>query len=132
MGKTNVQALTISVGNFIREVRNGNGNPSMRSILLKNGVNSATRATQLIERMLENHIIVKHKDGSYSLTKANWDSAEVMNALLNVPRKPRVKRVAVPQATPFAQFTAQELVAELRRRGYEVVAKREIITVEEL
>ena len=132
MGKTNVQALTISVGNFIREVRNGNGNPSMRAILLKNGVNSAARATQLVERMLENHIIVKHKDGSYSLTKANWNSAEVMNALLNVPRKPRVKRVAIPQATLLAQFTAQELVAELRRRGYEVTAKKQVIVVEEL
>lgn len=132
MGKTNVQALTISVGNFIREVRNGNGNPSMYSILLKNGVNSATRATQLVKRMLENHIIVKHKDGSYSLTKANWDSAEVMNVLLNVPRKPRMKRVAVPQATPLAQFTAQELVAELRNRGYEVKATKVITTIEEL
>lgn len=132
MGKTNVQALTISVGNFIREVRNGNGNPSMYAILLKNGVNSATRATQLVQRMLENRIIIKHKDGSYSLTKANWDSAEVMNALLNVPRKPRVKKAAVPQATPFAQFTAQELVAELRRRGYEVTAKKQVVVVEEL
>lgn len=132
MGKTNVQSLTISVGNFIREVRQGNHRPSMYSILLKNGINSSVRAKQLIERMLENNIIVKHKDGSYSLTKANWDSAEVMNVLLNVPRKPRVKRVAIPQATPLVQFTAQELVAELRKRGYEVTAKREIITVEEL
>lgn len=132
MGKTNVQAITISVGNFIREIRQGNHNPSMRSILLKNGVNSPSRAIHLLERMLEHNIIVKHKDGSYSLTKANWDSAEVMNVLLDTPRKPRVKKVAIPQATPFAQFTSQELVAELRSRGYEVTAKREIVTVEEL
>lgn len=130
--KTNVQALTISVGNFIREVRQGNHKPSMYAILLKNGINSSVRAKQLVERMLENNIIVKHKNGSYSLTKANWDSAEVMNLLLNVPRKPHVKRVAIPQANPFAQFTAQELVAELRNRGYEVKATKVITTIEEL
>lgn len=127
--KTNTQALTISVGNFIREIRQGNRKPSMYSILLKNGVNSATRAKSLVADMVENKIIIRHKDGSYSLTKVNYDSVEVMSVLL--APKPRKVR-AIPEESPLSKFSAQDLVAELRRRGYEVTAKREVITVEEL
>lgn len=127
--KTNTQALTISVGNFIREIRQGNRKPSMYSILLKNGVNSATRAKSLVADMVENKIIIRHKDGSYSLTKVNYDSVEVMSVLL--APKPRKVR-AIPEESPLSKFLAQDLVAELRRRGYEVTAKREVVTVEEL
>lgn len=129
MGKTNVQALTISVGNFIREVRQGNHRPSMYAILLKNGVNSATRAKSLVADMVENKIIIQHKDGSYSLTKVNYDSVEVMRVLL-APKPRKVK--AVPEESPLSRFSAQDLVAELRRRGYEVTAKKQVVVVEEL
>lgn len=127
--KVNTQAITISVGNFIREIRQGNHKPSMYSILLKNGVNSTTRAKSLVEDMIENNIIIRHKDGSYSLTKVNYDSVEVMSILL--APKPRKVR-AVPEESPLSKFSAQELVAELRSRNYVVTAKREVITVEEL
>lgn len=127
--KVNTQAITISVGNFIREIRQGNHRPSMYSILLKNGVNSATRAKSLVEDMVENKIIIRHKDGSYSLTKLNYDSVEVMNVLL--APKPRKVRV-VPETSPLARFSSEELVKELRDRGYTVTAKRQVMVEEEL
>ena len=101
----------------------------MYAILLKNGVNSATRAKSLVADMVENKIIIQHKDGSYSLTKVNYDSVEVMRVLL--APKPRKVRV-VPEESPLSRFSAQDLVAELRRRNYVVTAKREVVTVEEL
>jgi len=127
--KVNTQAITISVGNFIREIRQGNHRPSMYSILLKNGVNSATRAKSLVEDMVENKIIIRHKDGSYSLTKLNYDSVEVMSVLL--APKPRKVR-AIPEASPLARFSSEELVKELRDRGYTVTAKRQVMVEEEL
>ena len=127
--KVNTQAITISVGNFIREIRQGNHRSSMYSILLKNGVNSATRAKSLVEDMVENKIIIRHKDGSYSLTKLNYDSVEVMNVLL--APKPRKVR-AVPETSPLARFSSEELVKELRDRGYTVTAKRQVMVEEEL
>lgn len=127
--RTNTQALTISVGNFIREIRNGNRKPSMYSILLKNGVKSATRAKSLVADMIENKIIIQHKDGSYSLTKVNYDSVEVMTVLL--APKPRKVR-AVPEISPLARFSSEALVKELRDRGYTVTAKRQVMVEEEL
>ena len=121
--RTNTQALTISVGNFIREIRNGNRKPSMYSILLKNGVKS------LVADMIENKIIIQHKDGSYSLTKVNYDSVEVMTVLL--APKPRKVR-AIPEISPLARFSSEELVKELRDRGYTVTAKRQVMVEEEL
>ena len=127
--KVNTQAITISVGNFIREIRQGNHRPSMYSILLKNGVNSATRAKSLVADMIENKIIIQHKDGSYSLTKVNYDSVEVMSVLL--APKPRKVR-AIPEASPLARFSSEELAKELRDRGYTVTAKRQVMVEEEL
>lgn len=135
----NKQAITVSVGQFIREVRNGNKKPSMYNILKSNGVHSANRAKQLIERMISNNIIIKHRDNSYSLTRVNYEMQEVMSLLLNVPRKPREKKTPVlmseiifEDVNPLSQYSAQDLVRELRDRGFTVTAHRQIITTEEL
>ena len=130
------QAITVSVGQFIRELRNGNKRPSMLSILKKNGVNSSMRAQSLINRMIENKIIVKHRDNSYSLTRQNYDMNEVMNVLIHVPRKKptrknRVKETAivvVEQETinPLDHFDPQELVDYLRSKGWTVDAHRDV------
>lgn len=133
MNKDFEMAITASVGEFIREVRNGN-NPSIVSMygfLKKNGVNSPSRAKQLVERMLTNNIIVKHNDGSYSLTQSNFDSKVIMPILLK--REYHRKEVVVGEVvSPFAQYSSAELVTELRARGYKVTAVKEIVTVEEL
>lgn len=131
------QAITVSVGQFIRELRNGNKRPSMLNILKKNGVNSSTRAQSLINRMIENKIIVKHRDNSYSLTRQNYDMTEVMNVLIHVPRKKPVRKnrvvekttvVVVEQETvnPLDHFDPQELVDYLRSKGWTVNAHRDV------
>ena len=131
------QAITVSVGQFIRELRNGNKRPSMLNILKKNGVNSSMRAQSLINRMIENKIIVKHRDNSYSLTRQNYDMTEVMNVLIHVPRKKPVRKnrvvekttvVVVEQETinPLDHFDPQELVDYLRSKGWTVDAHRDV------
>lgn len=130
------QAITVSVGQFIRELRNGNKRPSMLSILKKNGVNSSMRAQSLINRMIENKIIVKHRDNSYSLTRQNYDMNEVMNVLIYVPRKKPVRKNRVKETTvvvveqetinPLDHFDPQELVDYLRSKGWTVDAHRDV------
>lgn len=131
------QAITVSVGQFIRELRNGNKRPSMLNILKKNGVNSSMRAQSLINRMIENKIIAKHRDNSYSLTRQNYDMTEVMNVLIHVPRKKPVRKnkvvektaiVVVEQETinPLDHFDPQELVDYLRSKGWTVDAHRDV------
>ncbi len=119
-------AITASVGEFIKQVRNGN-KPSMSSILKKNGINSPSRARQLVDRMLANDILIKHRDGSYSLTRGSFDYKVIMPILL----KREYNRKTVEES-PFAQYTAAELVAELRARGYDVSCTKKIVTVETL
>lgn len=128
MDKKFEMAITASVGEFIREVRNGK-KPSMSSILKKNGVNSPSRAKQLVDRMLANDILVKRRDGSYSLTHANFDSKVIMPVLL---KREYNRKTVVVEVSPFTQYTSAELVSELRTRGYEVSCTKKIVTVETL
>lgn len=128
MDKKFEMAITASVGEFIREVRNGK-KPSMSSILKKNGVNSPSRAKQLVDRMLANDILVKRRDGSYSLTHANFDSKVIMPILL---KREYNRKTVVVEVSPFTQYTSAELVSELRTRGYEVSCTKKVVTVETL
>ena len=144
----NEQAITVSVGQFIKiireaEERHEKVKPSMYNILLKNGVKSHNRAKQLILRMIEHKVIIRHRDGSYTLCKKNWDSAELMPLLLKKEynRKPKSEpktesetAIVVLEETvnPLEYFSPQELVTELRNRGFTVTASRQIITIEEL
>lgn len=128
MKKDQKLAITAAVGEFIREVRNGK-KPSMSSILKKNGVNSPSRARQLVDRMLSNDILVKHKDGSYSLTHGSFDYKVIMPILL---KREYNRKTVVEVVSPFAQHTSAELVAELRTRGYDVSCTKKVVTVETL
>ena len=130
MKKDQELAITAAVGGFLKEVRNGN-KPSMANLLKKNGVNSPSRARQLVDRMLTNNILIKHRNGSYSLTHGSFDYKVIMPVLLKreYNRKPKVE---VEVVSPFAQYSSAELVAELRARGYKVSAVKEVVTVEEL
>lgn len=126
MKKDQELAITAAVGEFIKEVRNGK-KPSMSSILKKNGVNSPSRARQLIDRMLANDILIKHKDGSFSLTHGSFDYKVIMPILLKREYNRKTEVVS-----PFAQYTSAELVSELRARGYDVSCTKKIVTVETL
>ena len=141
------QAITVSVGQFIKiireaEERHEKVKPSMYSILEKNGVKSQNRAKQLIQRMIEHEVIVRHRDGSYTLRKKNWDFKKLMPLLLkkeyNRKSKAEVESettiIVVEQETvnPLSYFSAQDLATELRNRGFTVTASRQIITIEEL
>lgn len=126
MKKDQELAITATVGEFIKEVRNGK-KPSMANLLKKNGVNSPSRARQLVDRMLANDILVKHKNGTYSLTHANFDYKVIMPVLLK-----REYNRKQPVVSPFAQYPACDLVAELRTRGYKVSCTKEVTTVETL
>lgn len=140
----NELAITASVGQFIREVRNGNKRPSMYVILRKNGVHSANRARQLIARMIENKIVHKHSNGTFSLCRQNFDMAEVMPILLKRTYNKRPKEVVQEVLEEIVEvidsedvltlqdYTVQDLVAELRSRGYAVTCCREVITIETL
>ena len=144
----NEQAITVSVGQFIKFVReaeeqNKKAKPSMYKFLCNNGVKSANRAKQLIHRMIDNKVIVRHKDGSFTLTKKNWDFQKLMPLLLKKEyhRKPKAEPKTEPETAivvveetvnPLEYFTSQDLVAELRNRGYTVTCAREIITIETL
>lgn len=141
----NELAITVSVGQFIKLLREAEENdkrikPSMYNILLKNGVKSANRARQLIQRMIEHKVIVRHRDGSFTLTKKNWDSKELMPILLKRAYNKKSKsepesEVLVVQeeiVNPLSYFEAKDLVAELRNRGYAVTCAREVITIETL
>ena len=128
MKKDQELAITAAVGEFLKEVRNGN-KPSMANLLKKNGVNSPSRARQLVDRMLTNNILIKHRNGSYSLTHGSFDYKVIMPILL----KREYNRKTVEEiVSSFAQYTSAELVAELRARGYKVSAVKEVVTVEEL
>lgn len=144
----NEQAITVSVGQFIKIIREAEehhekAKPSMYNILENNGVRSHNRAKQLISRMIENKVIIRHKDGSYTLCKKNWDFAKLMPLLLKKEynRKPKAEpktesetAIIVVEETvnPLEYFSSQDLVTELRNRGFTVTASRQIITVEEL
>ena len=117
----------------------------MYIILRKNGVHSANRAKQLIARMIENKIIHKHRDGSFSLCHQNYDMAEVMPVLLKRTYNRRPKEVvqevleeivesvvAEDVISSLQDYTAQDLVTELRERGYTVTCHREVVTIETL
>lgn len=140
----NEQAITVSVGQFIKAIRNAEENnkrikPSMYSILLKNGVKSANRARNLVQNMLDNNVIIKHKDGSYSLTKKNWDFKDLMPLLM---KKTYTKKQSAPTNTaivviqedinPLEKFNPQELVDFLRSKGWTVKATRPVTIIEEL
>ena len=94
------------------------------------------RAQSLINRMIENKIIVKHRDNSYSLTRQNYDMNEVMNVLIYVPRKKPVRKNRVKETTvvvveqetinPLDHFDPQELVDYLRSKGWTVDAHRDV------
>lgn len=130
MKKDQELAITAAVGEFIKQVRNGN-KPSMSSILKKNGITSPSRARQLIDRMLSNDILIKHRDGSYSLTHGSFDYKVIMPILLK--REYNRKTVVVEEVvSPFAQYSAVELVTELRARGYDVSCIKKVVTVETL
>ena len=126
MKKDQELAITAAVGEFIKEVRNGK-KPSMANLLKKNGISSPTRARQLIDRMLANDIIVKHRNGTYSLTHGSFDYKVIMPILLK-----REYNRKQPVVSPFAQYPACDLVAELRNRGYKVSCVKEVVTVETL
>jgi hypothetical protein len=142
---TNELAITVSVGQFIKilresEEQNKKARPSMYKLLRNNGVKSANRAKQLIHRMIEHKVIVRHRDGSFTLTKKNWDSKELMPILLKRVYNKKSKsepesEVLVVQeeiVNPLSYFEAKDLVEELRNRGYAVTCKREVITIETL
>lgn len=141
----NELAITVSVGQFIKTVReaeeqNKKAKPSMYNILLKNGVKSANRAKQLVHRMIENKVIVRHRDGSFTLTKKNWDSKELMPILLkrgyNKKSQSESETIVVVQeeiVNPLGYFMDADLKAELERRGW-IIPRiyREKMIVEEL
>lgn len=120
-------ALTAAVGEFIRQVRLGNSNPSMNSILKKNGIRSYTRAKQLVERMVQANILYQGDNG-YRLKQINVDSKVVMPILLRREYHHKSEK----SQKSIADYSAAELVAELRSRGYAVKATKEIVTIEEL
>ena len=141
------QAITVSVGQFIKiireaEERHEKVKPSMYSILEKNGVKSQNRAKQLISRMIEHKVIVRHRDGSYTLRKKNWDFAKLMPLLLKKEynRKPKTEPktkfkvesettiMIVEQETinPLDHFDPQELVDYLRSKGWTIEAYRDV------
>lgn len=71
--------------------------------------------------------IWKNEDSKTMLIK------EIMEMFPNLQQvRGRVKGKNYPQKLTLIDFSAQELVAELRKRGYKVSAIKEIITVEEL
>ena len=123
--KANEADVTAAVGEFIRLIRNGCHNPSMRTLLRKRGINSPSRAENLVKKMLKYGMIKEINDGFYELTQLNYESREIMPILL---RRENNK----PLGNPLAKFTPQQLVLELRNRGYDVVATREVRTVETL
>lgn len=128
MKKDQELAITAAVGEFIKQVRNGN-KPSMASLLKKNGINSPSRAKQLVDRMLTNNILVKHRDGSLSLTHGSFDYKVIMPILL---KREYNRKAVVEVVSPFTQYTSAELVSELRTRGYDVSCTKKIVTVETL
>lgn len=144
---TNELAITVSVGQFIKilreaEEQNKKAKPSMYKLLLKNGVRSANRARQLIHRMIDHKVIVRHRDGSFTLTKKNWDSKELMPILLkreyNKKLQPETETetIVVIQkevVNPLSCFMDADLKAELERRGW-IIPRiyREKTIVEEL
>ena len=144
---TNELAITVSVGQFIKilreaEEQNKKAKPSMYKLLLKNGVKSANRARQLIHRMIDNKVIVRHRDGSFTLTKKNWDSKELMPVLLKreynkkSQSESETETIVVIQkevVNPLSCFMDADLKAELERRGW-IIPRiyREKTIVEEL
>lgn len=139
----NEQAITVSVGQFIKiireaEERHEKAKPSMYNILENNGVKSRNRAKQLISRMIEYKVIVRHKDGSYSLCKKNWDFAKLMPLLLKKEynRKPKAEPKAESETAiivveetvnPLDHFDPQDLVDYLRYKGWVVEAYKDVI-----
>ena len=138
----NEQAITVSVGQFIKvireaEERHEKAKPSMYNILENNGVRSRNRAKQLISRMIEHKVIIRHKDGSYSLCKKNWDFAKLMPLLLKKEynRKPKAEKtesetaiiVVEETVNPLDHFDPQDLVDYLRYKGWVVEAYKDVI-----
>ena len=114
------QEITMAVGQFIRSLRNGKY-VSLQRLLKENGVNSPTRAKQLMNRMFANGIICKHSDGKIYLTQMNYESKEIMPILL---KREYHRRITVSIENPLEGFTSKQLVEELRNRGYEVKATK--------
>ena len=118
--KANEQAITASIGQFIKSLRNGKY-VSLQRLLKENGVNSPQRAKQLIDRMIKNNIICRYSDGTYHLTQMNYESREIMTILL---KREYHRRISVSITNPLEGFSSKQLVEELRNRGYEVKATK--------
>ena len=118
--KANEQAITVSIGQFIKSLRNGKY-VSLQRLLKENGVNSPQRAKQLIDRMIKNNIICRYSDGTYHLTQMNYESREIMPILL---KREYHRRISVSIMNPLERFSSKQLVEELRNRGYKVKATK--------
>ena len=118
--KANEQAITVSIGQFIKSLRNGKY-VSLQRLLKENGVNSPQRAKQLMDRMLANGIICKHSDDKIYLTQTNYESRKIMPVLL---KREYHRKLTVSITNPLEGFSSKQLVEELRNRGYEVKATK--------
>lgn len=118
--KANEQAITVSIGQFIKSLRNGKY-VSLQRLLKENGVNSPQRAKQLMDRMLANGIICKHSNGKIYLTQMNYESRKIMPVLL---KREYHRKLTVSITNPLEGFSSKQLVEELRNRGYEVKATK--------
>lgn len=131
--KVDERAITVAVGAFIRQLRGEERKKtSMKRHLEQQGVRSSNRAKQLVDRMIEHKIIIRHRDGSYSLTKENYMMEDIMPILLK--REYHRKKITTQSSSLLEKFTPKELADELRNRGYKVTATKpkQVIIMEEL
>ena len=105
---------------------------------------SKSEASRFYKALIEMQLIIYDKQRHGMIPQFNtniWKNEdsktmlikEIMEMFPNLQQvRGRIKGKNYPQKLTLADFSAQELVSELRNRGYKVSAIKEIITVEEL
>lgn len=105
---TRVRIVTVALGSYVKDVRNGHRNVSMSKKLQENGYSKSASfrlAKALVAVLVEENYIRIHRDKTVS-----WVSSKQLLSCADVPRLLQMADEAI--ATKFRERTAKKAVAK--------------------
>lgn len=106
---TRVRIVTVALGSYVKDVRNGHRNVSMPRKLQENGYSASASfrlAKALVAVLVEENYIRVHRDKTVS-----WVSSKHLLSCTDVPRLLQMADEAI--ATKFRERTAKKAVEEI-------------------
>lgn len=106
---TRVRIVTVALGSYVKDVRNGHRNVSMSKKLQENGYSASASfrlAKALVAVLIENNYIRVHRDKTVS-----WVSSKQLLSCADVPKLLQMADEAI--AIKFRERTAKKAVKEV-------------------